>query len=193
MPHRIDIDGIHQNLFILQNLVFGSKIFCTTYHINRMNESYDFNWDYYLGWLKSIVSEKLIESSIKMRILQDFLHDQDSSIDFKVIEEVACSNINIGSIIIADSVEPLTIRESCNKIIHALEMNLQWREILLRKKKKGEFNPEFWSGVVELHGKKGSKEWLTLVNVIDYCVAIERVLIHLENNIDWNHVYKYDE
>jgi hypothetical protein len=61
MPHRIDIDGISRNLFILRHLAAGSHPVCKELRIDRINEEDNaFGWNYYFGWLKFIVSKMLI-------------------------------------------------------------------------------------------------------------------------------------
>ena len=74
MPHSINIDGIFESLFLLQNLVYASPSFCDLHKIRWAGEAKgEFDWYYYFGWLKSIVCEHLIQVSIKLRMLEDIL------------------------------------------------------------------------------------------------------------------------
>ncbi|HYX72828.1 MAG TPA: hypothetical protein VE732_08655, partial [Nitrososphaera sp.] len=76
MSHSVDIDGIHESIFLLQNLGFASRSFCKAHHIHRDSETReDFGWDYYRGWLKSLVCDLLIQCATKTRIIQDMLKD----------------------------------------------------------------------------------------------------------------------
>jgi hypothetical protein len=194
MPHRIDIDGISENLFILQNLSLASRSFCEKYRINQYSEEEsEFDWYYYLGWLKSIVSEKLIDCAIKVRILQDFLREEDEEIDFADLDQRACSDLVLGQFHAGS--DPLTLREACNKIIHATKVNLVWKDVASGaedEREADEDRPEYWNGSVMLEGSKGNKEWKLELYVVDFCIALERLLSELGDSVDWYHIYKYD-
>ena len=193
MPHRIDIDGISENLFILQNLSLASRSFCEKYRINQYSEEEsEFDW-YYLGWLKSIVSEKLIDCAIKVRILQDFLREEDEEIDFADLDQRACSDLVLGQFHAGS--DPLTLREACNKIIHATKVNLVWKDVASGaddERAADEYRPEYWNGSVMLEGSKGNREWKLELYVVDFCIALERLLSELGDRVDWYHIYKYD-
>ncbi len=188
MPHRIDIDGISKRLFILNNLVFASKSFCETFQVDRVDEEdKPFGWDYYFGWLKSTVSESLLDTAIKIRVMQDFLkYEKFGATNFKDIEDRAISGTVVGSFL--PSLKKLSVRETCNKIIHAVEMRLVWID---GRKDDGSY--EFWNGNVMLEGVKENKNWECELYVNNFCVVIERLLSILENEVDWHHIYKYDE
>lgn len=194
MPHRIDIDGISENLFILQNLSLASRTFCEKYRINRYSEGKsEFDWYYYLGWLKSIVSEKLIECGIKVRILQDFLREEDEGIDFADLDQRACSGLALGQFHLGS--DPLTLREACNKILHATEVKLVWKDVASEEEDEREADedrPEYWNGSVMLEGTKGNREWKLELYIVDFCRALERLLSELGDSVDWYHIYKYD-
>jgi hypothetical protein len=191
MPHRIDIDGLHKNLFILQNLFFGSELFCKAYKLHRQNEREPEDFFYYMGWLKSLVCEILIDSSIKIRIMQDFLSEHEDSINFDEIDKKVTAHLRIGKIINSNS--ELSIRKACNKIIHALDINLQWSEVVISHKDEQINQIEFWNGGVDLEGKQNGKQWKAIIQTKDLCLAMEGLLKYLEENIDWYHIYKYDE
>ena len=194
MPHRIDIDGISKDLFILQNLSLASRSFCEKYRINQYSEvESEFDWYYYLGWLKAIVSEKLIVCAIKVRIMRDFLREVDEEIDFADLDQRAGSGLVLGQFHAGS--DPLTLREACNKIIHATEVNLVWEDVAsgADDEREGDENrPEYWNGSVMLEGSKGNREWKLELYVVDFCIALERLLSELGANVDWYHIYKYD-
>lgn len=150
MPHRIDIDGISRNLFILKHLAVGSQPLCNAMRIDRCDEEDKlFGWNYYIGWLKSIVCETLIETAIKFRILHDFLKAHpEAGVDVGQIESRTNAAYVVGRFVSPWS--PLPIRETCNKIIHASDVSLVW---LLGKDEHGRY--EFWDGTVNLEGSKG--------------------------------------
>ena len=194
MPHRIDIDGISENLFILQNLSLASRSFCEKYRINQYSEEEsEFDWYYYMGWLKSIVSEKLIDCAIKVRILQDFLREEDEEIDFADLDQRACSDLVLGQFHAGS--DPLTLREACNKIIHATKVNLVWKDVASGaedEREADEDRPEYWNGSVMLEGSKGNREWKFELYVVGFCIVLKRLLSELGDSVDWYHIYKYD-
>jgi hypothetical protein len=195
MPHRIDFDGIAEDIFILQNLSLASRSFCEKYQINRYSDKeLEFDWNYYFEWLKSIVSEKLIECAINVRILQDFLCEENEDINWTELDQDACSDITLGIFHIGS--EFVTVREVCNKIIHAIEVSLVWEDTKSKKNKvdnKTQHSfPEYWNGSVMLEGTKGKRGWKLELRIEEFCIALNRILSYLGDNVDWYHVYKYD-
>jgi hypothetical protein len=185
MPHSIDVDGIHESLFLLQNLSSASEPFCKQHKSGRnAEESGDFGWDYYFGWLKSLLCNHLIQCATKMRILQDLLSENDEEFDFAALDKDARKGLTIGRFHAGN--DRLTVREACNKIIHATHVTLDWTEI----SKKDE--TEYWSGIVWLEGTKGRSEWKLELCVSEFCRALSRLLTELENRVDWYHLYTYD-
>ncbi|CAD6490314.1 MAG: hypothetical protein KFBDDELM_00197 [Candidatus Argoarchaeum ethanivorans] len=197
MPHIIDIDHISENLFILQNLSLASRSFCEKYRISYYSkEESEFDWYYYLGWLKPIVSEKLIDCAIKVRILQDFLREEDEEdeeIDFADLDQRACSDLVLGQFHAGS--DPLTLREACNKIIHATKVNLVWKDVASGaedERTADEDRPEYWNDSVMLEGSKGNREWKFELYVVDFCIALERFLSELVDSVNWDGIYKDD-
>lgn len=188
MPHRIDIDGISQNLFILKHMAAGSRVVCLDLRINRGDEDVTpFSWNYYLGWMKSIVSQTLIETAIKVRIMQDFLKaDSEEGTDLSPIEVKINAAYVVGHIV--PDLSALPIREACNKIIHANEMSLVWIDA---KEERGQY--EFWNGTVNLDGCKGKEPWSCQLYTQVFCSAMEHFLSQVEERVDWYHIYKFDE
>jgi hypothetical protein len=151
------------------------------------DEDKPFGWGYYLGWLKSSVSEMLIEVSIKFRVLQDFLKNEDFGLEeFKKLEKKAIPDVVVGRNL--PPLSALPIRESCNKIIHATEVRLIWIDA-----KDEEEAYEYWNGNVILQGKKGSQVWECEIDVVCFSIAMERLLDCLSTEVDWHHIYEYDE
>ena len=44
-----------------------------------------------------------------------------------------------------------------------------------------------------MFGQKGEDEWTYILNVVNFCLAMEELLSYLENEVDWHHMYKYDD
>lgn len=101
MPHTLNIDGVTENAFDLQMLVYSSKSFCAKHQIAWGGESPgEFDWEYYFGWLKSSLCEKLIRSAITLRMLQDILaaDDMQESIDLENYQDDSIAGIQLGII-----------------------------------------------------------------------------------------------
>lgn len=184
MPHHVDIDGIHERLFILHCLCFASEPYCRAYHVGyQAEDSADFGWSYYLGWTKSLLCENLIQCAIKMRILQDLLEKHEVGLDFDRIERDSLRGLSIGRFDIGN--ESLTLRNACNKIIHATDVSLVWAGLDERDR------TEHWTGWVALDGTRGNAEWRLLLNVVSLATALHRVLSSIEEQVDFYHLYKY--
>ncbi|WP_411564213.1 hypothetical protein [Pseudomonas shirazensis] len=187
MPHLIDFDGLEQNLFILQHLTYGSKEFCTKNKINRDAEEFiDYEWWQYAGLLKSIASNTIIESAIKVRILQDFVKKESNDIDLTVLDKEACSNLSIGTVSKCNFT--LTLRESCNKIVHATEAKMRWSNT-----SSSADALEYWNGIYVLWGENRGQEWQVELNIEAWCIAMIRFNREIQEKVDWIHISKYDE
>lgn len=188
MPHRIDIDGIIRNLFILKHMVAGSRVVCKELLINRDDEDVmPFGWDYYLGWMKSIVSQTLIETAIKVRIIQDFLRsNSEEGVDLSPIETQINTSYVVGRFV--PNLSSLSIREACNKIIHANEMSLVWIDA---RDERGQY--EFWNGTVNLDGCIGKEPWSCQLYTQVFCTAMEHLLLKVEKTVNWRNIYTFDE
>lgn len=69
----------------------------------------DYEWWEYTGLLKSIVSNTVIESAIKIRMIQDFIKHGDDEVDLTKMDSEAREGLLIGSFENSDL--PLTLRE----------------------------------------------------------------------------------
>jgi hypothetical protein len=190
MPHVVDFDSVEQKLFNLQHLCYGSRRACEHYRINRETEAAeDYEWYEYAGILKTIVSTTVIEAAIKLRMVQDFSRaemEDDEAVDWELIELQSAAGLTIGGI--TGGTGTLSLRESCNKIVHATEALLKWDVA-----PNGDGSIEYWSGVYRLWGSKGQVPWQVDINVADWCNAMIRLNKSLQLKIDWRRVSKWDE
>lgn len=202
MAHRLDVDSIHQNVFILLNVCYAAKPFAQQNDLTVGENSYVYG-SFYLPWLRSIVSEKLIDISIKMRIIFDMIRSyeneqgeggEDYYRELKRTDREICEGYNIGSFI--DTDEELTIREACNKIIHALDL----RFITEKGEEDHVFDEEseqkrdwnYWSGSIDLMGEKGQGSWTVFLHVSEFCRAVEDFLVLLEDHAIWEKAARDD-
>lgn len=187
MPHSIDFDGLERKLFILQHICYASRQFCEKHGINRLEfDSSDFEWWEYSGLLKVIVSNTIIEVAIKIRMLQDFLQTDDYGANLDKLDTNARHNLKIG--LFSKGSGNLTLRESCNKVIHATEARLQWINI-----DDDENLPEYWNGRYDLWGSNRGKEWQVELDVEAWCRSMIRFNKAIQESVDWYHVFKHDE
>jgi hypothetical protein len=191
MPHSINADEINQSIFVLQNFCFASHAFCKKYEISEYSEvEKEFTWDYYYGWLRALVSEHLLQCAIKIRVLQDVVRENDEEVNLAELEAQARGNLVLGSLHGDKNI--LTVREACNKIIHAVEVSLEWKPIDHEKDIHEDEATHFWSGIVKLRGKKGNSNWELSLDVEEFCIALSRFLSILEDKVDWWHAYKWN-
>lgn len=185
MPYFLEIDDIHENLFILQNLCFASQSFCKNTRTGRYaGDEESAAWDHYFGWLKSIVSNRLITCAVKMRLLEDILRRHAEDTNLACLEEEATAGLVFAKF--PGDVPGASLREACNKIIHATEVSLTWKRL------RGEKDLEFWTGIVLLEGDKRGNQWKVVLYVNEFCTALDRLLSALEESVDWYHLYKHD-
>lgn len=184
MPHLIDFDGLESDLFVLQHAAYGSRAFCEKFDLHSDCYGKDFEWWEYKGILKTYVSNKIIEAAIKVRMLQDFAKHDDSDIDLKKLDADARKGLSIGSINGLST--PLSLRESCNKIVHATEARMQW----VSSEAKPEV--EYWDGVYELFGENKGVGWQVDLNIPEWCTCMIRFNKAIQETVDWQHVYKHD-
>lgn len=184
MPHLIDFDKIESDLFILQHAVYGSREFCGKFELNTECYGGDYEWWEYKGLLKTHVSNTIIETAIKIRMLQDFTKHDDAEINLKDIDSESRKGLNIGTM--CGSSTSLTLRESCNKIIHATEAKMKWEVA------KGNPSIEYWKGIYELFGENKGEKWQVDLNIPDWCTSMIRFNKEIQISVDWHHVYKYD-
>lgn len=187
MTHSIDFDSIEARLFTLHHAVLGSRAFCERFKIARASESPpEYEWWQYFGHLKGLVSGTMIDAAIKVRMLQDIGRAEDEDFDARTLQLKVSRCLNIGSI---EGGGALSLRESCNKVVHATGARLEWQE-----EGSGEDVFEYWTGVYRLFGTDQSgKAWAARINVADWCTAMMRFNPEFQECIDWAHVLEWDE
>lgn len=202
MPHRVDIDSIHQNNFLLLNIVYGAKEFARNHDLASDDED-PITGGYYLGWLKFALSEKLIDTAIKTRIILDMIRAEEKRyesdgekylVDSRALDKEITSNYNIAASIGEDV--PITIRECCNKIIHALDIQPIYEDgdedHYLDEESETKREWKYWDGALDLSGLRGEEEWHFELHVSAFCTALEVLVSELEGSVDWQSLH-YDD
>lgn len=184
MPHSLNIDGVSENAFELLMLAHSSKSFCAKHSSQWGNDDVaEFDWNYYFGWLKSSICEKLIRTAITLRMAQDILLADEMQDPAALRSYLADSVAGIELGMVRRGAFDLTLRETCNKIIHATDTHLDWHQ---------EDGYEWWTGKVWLFGTNRSEAWEVELNAEAFATAANRYVNFISDGIDWHHVYKYD-
>lgn len=196
MPHHVDIDSIHQNIFLLLNICYGAKTFAQEHDLESDDAAKPIGSTFYSGWLKFSLSEKLIDTAIKTRIILDMVqaeekqyeaHSERHMVNTRELDRKISEQYNIGYFT-EDNV-PVNLRESCNKIIHALDIQYIHEsgeeEHDLDEESEDKREWWYWEGVVGLTGHVNNKEWYLTLHIAEFCLALEELISHLESSVDW--------
>jgi hypothetical protein len=167
MSHVLNFDELDGHLFILQQLVLASQHYCGQEMIGSDLDIGDGKFDVYWGWIKGTVSEYLIDCAIKTRIFQDYLADGKNTIEVDLAQVDLDARKNLQIAIIHEGDFELTLREICNKIIHAKQSIPSWSE-----KTREEKVFKYWNGSFHLHGSKGKQNWHLELRVGDWAKAM---------------------
>lgn len=165
MSHAIDFQALDEKLFVLQQIVLGSERYCEQRKTGGESDAGDGELDAYWGWMKTIVCNYLLECAVKTRVFQDYLLGSRFDHDFAKIDEESRQAVQLG--IVRKGTVELTLRETCNKIIHATRVVVIWAE----KEYSGEVI-KYWNGILELHGSKGRDEWQVDLHVGEWARAM---------------------
>ncbi|WP_212612216.1 hypothetical protein [Ectopseudomonas oleovorans] len=163
---------MEEKLFLLQQLSCASQVNaewkskCLT---SQKEENWQFSeleneLDQDFAFTETLVSNYMIDIAVKTRIFQDYFKENHFECGFSQLEKSAIEYVggDIGSVIVGDFA--LTLRESCNKIIHAKKFKLL----------KSHISPSnsFWSGVCELQGDFNKNEWQVNINVKEWAASL---------------------
>jgi hypothetical protein len=169
MSHQLDFDGMTEKLVLLQHFSSGSRSYCADRLTGSTADQGDGALDNYWGWVKAIVCNYTVECAVKFRILQDTIKGQSDVIAFEKLDSQARRGLSIGAV--TQGKFDLTIRESCNKIIHARRVIPQWSDSRAKGRRF-----RYWNGTVEYGGSHGGKKWTVILNVSDWSRSMERFL-----------------
>jgi|SRR5690625_3492857 len=185
MIHLIDFDGMIKDLFILEHFVYGTEKYIKKNKINYENYGSIFEFHDYKGLLKTHVTNTLINNATKLRIAMDYLRydNEDEEFNLDKLDKECRTNLNIARFLDSKK-ENITIRNSCNKIIHATRIDAIWSD------EKTTF--DFWTGKYTLYGSYKKKKWTFELNIADWCTAMINFIEEINELIDWNSSFKYD-
>ena len=179
MSHSLDFVGLNEKLFLLRHFAAGNKEFSRRecqYQGTQADPSVD--WDEYAGRLRYIVSNELIEIAAKFRVIQDTAAAQVPS-DY--LRELDANHFDsVGHVLEGDV--RLTLRESCNKIIHAMKFELVFQNARSRVPRH---LYSFWNGICQLSGHQAKNNWRVALDVYRWSEAMDNFLNDLSQEVDW--------
>jgi hypothetical protein len=175
MTHSLDFPSVSEKLFLLRQLSSGSREYCKNGNILKGSHPYgDDDWRDYAFQLKKLASGYLIETAVKTRIFQDSIHGKVRPSDIREADTYARKDCDIG--VVHAGKFALTVRESCNKIIHATTVDLSWANSSVKRPYR---RYTYWTGKFHLHGDHSGKSWHVELDVPNWCVAVDFYLDHL--------------
>jgi hypothetical protein len=175
MSHQLDFDGMLEKLILLQHFAHGSKQFC---HDRLIGSEYDIGdaaFDEYWGWVKGLVSAYTLECGTRFRVFLDSISEKMEKSKIIDLYTAARAELSIGQIV--DGNFKLTLRETCNKIIHAKKVIPIWRTGMV-----DDIEFKYWSGQFDLSGTRGDESWQLLLDVAPWARNIERFLLEADSN-----------
>lgn len=181
MTHSLDFVGLNEKLFLLRHFVAGNKEFSRReQHYQGTQTSASEDWDNYAGRLRYILSNDLIEIAAKLRVIQDTVASQVAPAYLRELD-IACMNgRNIGTVLTGDF--NLTLRESCNKIIHATTFNLVFQNA---RSTVPRHLYSYWNGICQFSGIHSKKHWRVALDVYRWADAMDYFVEDLSVNVDW--------
>jgi hypothetical protein len=181
MSHSLDFVGLNRKLFLLRHFIVGNKEFSRReQHYQGTQSSASEDWDNYASRLRYIVSNDLIEIAAKLRVIQDTAASQVSANYLRELDTECLNGKCIGSVLAGDVT--LTLRESCNKIIHANSFNLVFQNA---RSTVPRYLYTYWNGICHLAGTHSRKQWRIALDVYTWADAMDYFLEDLAGNVDW--------
>jgi hypothetical protein len=182
MSHSFDFQSISDKLFLLRNLAAGSKTYCKVQGTEKGSHPYgDDEWGAYAFQLRRVISSYLIECAAKTRIFEDTIKGKVKPTEFKEADTYAQQDCSIGTVLKGSF--NLTVRESCNKIIHATSVELAVANSTVRRPYQ---KYTYWTGQYHLLGSHNRSAWEVALDIPKWCVALDFYLEHLGELVDWD-------
>lgn len=182
MSHIIYYASIEEHLFLLEQLAHGSQstvryLYETLdtkktedYSISEFElslfgfEGFEYGyWDY----LHKMVSDYLIQCATRTRIIQDISDLSTEDPSYCPDKEAFEAYSNVANLI--EGCVALSLRECCNKIIHAKSLKL-----ISASSTQGDF--EYWNGACLLSGDQQGKPWKIELDIKKWVLAMRLYL-----------------
>lgn len=180
MPHSIRIADAKEHLFILRNLAYAAKEYARHHDLTVEPGVELSDHDTYFPWITQIIGDRLLEVAMITRLAYDVGRDECEDYGPNKWDEEAMAAYVNDHLKISDS-RP-SIREVCNKVIHA-------KSIRMVRVSNDDGKTEEWSGRVHISGDKGRTNWTCEFHIPPLCDGIEHFLELASENIDWFDLY----
>ncbi|MBY2941422.1 hypothetical protein ACC755_21295 [Rhizobium ruizarguesonis] len=172
-PHAIDFDEVRDLCFDAYSIIAASHAIAGL----PGDEVGGPLHEYFLRTAEARLSDCLLTIAVRMRTFEDILSDEAKSEYDKVVLEHT-GNGELGSIGWNDSSDrvDLTFREACNKIIHTKDFRPTYDNDSNDREENYAWG---MTGIVELMGKFGKREWdvwLTAEEFLSACLHIANVV-----------------
>jgi len=174
VSHLLDLEGVVEKLVLLQHFAHGSEQYCRERLIGSKHDAGDGALDEYWGWVKGLVSAYTLECSIRLRVLLDAVAGRPEADKIASLDAAARSGLVIGQVVHGKF--ELTLRETCNKIIHARQVIPVWATGIER-----DVEFKYWSGDYDLSGTKGDESWRLILHVAPWARSVKRFLAEAES------------
>lgn len=174
MSHYFGIEELRAKLVTVTGLALSGEEFCKRYRMGSPECYKVYNITDYTTLTKTIVSNNLIEISVKVRCLVDVLKSQ--GVNFPIEKSITIC----GAGKCADGEQKTKgFRFICNKIIHADSFNL---DFIGRKSLPKDM--VWWSGEVTVSGTYQGEKWEFFFSILDWCDEVIAFLKVAEEEID---------
>jgi hypothetical protein len=185
MSHLLNIDSTIEKLILLEHYAYGAKEYSRLRLLGSEEDQGHGALDDYWSWTKGIISDFSIECSIKIRALQDFI-DKQEEFKSKDFDKKVCQDKELGQAISGNF--KISIRECCNKIIHAKSV-----VPIFETTTNGKSEFQFWNGELDLKGDYASVNWHLRLNVgvwaracVEYIDIVHGLELSMYLGQDWS-------
>lgn len=180
MSHFFDLIGMHQKLFRLSHLALGAREYARRRQLQRGEIDHQSEWSNYYFQIRTAISNDLIELAAKVRVAQDTMQGDLSETELVEMDSDAIAGPAIGKVVLGSF--GLTLRESCNKIIHAKQFDLGVGSAR-RTHPSSRYN--YWDGTCTLKGVQNRKAWEVNLEVHNWCAAMGAFSESMSQYVDW--------
>lgn len=165
-PHYLDRDNVEQMCFDIFNIQAASRELASQaeYAASEGEEFQSSIFDLHHRLAEKRLSQLMLSLAVLMRTFDDLMNDSERAAEYKEFVREKTAGLNIGEIGDAD----LTLRNACNKIIHAKDFRPVYD--------KDEEKYWFMDGRIELYGELSRVEWEAVVNVAEFLEAVIDVI-----------------
>ena len=161
-----DEDEIEQECYLIVSCFMASE----QIHILQRKST---NW----GIKRFVLSEQylikklLISLAIKLRMIDDLMKSHNKA------NSIQSPKNKVGIIDDGKKVADLTIREACNKIIHANKI-----EFTIKYNQRGSMKVRYLAPEIKLHGERGKTSWKATIDILQLVnLALEMCTLYDES------------